>query len=95
MAAEAKGRWPLTLVRRGERVGSEHPEYVWWQELPEGQSAQDLRDVGYEVVEVVPTFSEAAEGRGWRCDGCGYFTATEPADPCPRCSGAIWERTDV
>ena len=38
----------LTLVRRGKRAGS---DYVWWQELPEGEDAESLRSVGYEVVE--------------------------------------------
>lgn len=43
-------RW--TMVRRGERLGSSRPDYIWWQELPPGESAEELRSVGYEVVEM-------------------------------------------
>lgn len=62
-----ESRWPLTLVRRGEKVPSDGT--IWWQELPDGQTAQGLRDVGYEVVDVVPT-GEKSEAR-----------AAEPASP--------------
>lgn len=45
-------RWPLTLVRRGAKVPDDGTR--WWQELPEDQTPEGLRSVGYEVVEVVP-----------------------------------------
>jgi hypothetical protein len=48
----ARGRWPLTLVRRGAKVPDDGTQ--WWQELPEDATAEQLRDVGYEVVDVVP-----------------------------------------
>jgi len=28
----------------------------------------------------------------WYCVNCEFVTKTEPAEPCPRCNGAIWER---
>ena len=52
--------WPLTIIRRGERLGSSRPDYVWWQELPPEDTAEGLRSVGYEVVEVVPASRAAA-----------------------------------
>lgn len=42
----------LTLIRRGAKVPDDGSR--WWQELPEGQTADGVRSVGYEVVEVVP-----------------------------------------
>lgn len=53
-------RWPLTLIRRGERVGSSRPDYVWWHELPADTTAEAARSVGYEVVDVVPASGHEA-----------------------------------
>jgi hypothetical protein len=49
----ADERWPLTLIRRGAKVPDDGTQ--WWQELPEGSTAEPIRGVGYEVVEVVPS----------------------------------------
>jgi hypothetical protein len=48
--------WPKTIVLRGSRPGP-RPDYIWWQELPDGESADGLRSVGYRVVTVVPRHS--------------------------------------
>ena len=55
-------KWPITLVRRGAKVPDDGTQ--WWQELPEGQTADGLRSVGYEVVEVVPAPASLGERRG-------------------------------
>jgi hypothetical protein len=85
--------WPKRLIRRGPRVGA--GPAVWWQELPDDSTPEAVRSIGYEVVEVVPVFSEKVRGSGWRCEACGFFTATEPADPCPRCESPLWDRADA
>lgn len=48
-------RWPLTLVRRGAKVPDDGSR--WWQELPTDSTAESVRSVGYEVVDVVPARS--------------------------------------
>lgn len=44
--------WPLPLVRRGAK--GPRGGRSWWEELPEGESADGMRSLGYEVVEVIP-----------------------------------------
>ena len=48
----------LTLIRRGERVGSNRPDYRWWQELPADETREHLSAAGYEIVDFIAT-SEA------------------------------------
>jgi len=43
----------LSLIRRGERVETERPDYRWWQELPGDELAEHLSAVGYEIVDFV------------------------------------------
>lgn len=52
MAKQTDNRWPLTLIRRGAKVADDGTR--WWQELPEWQTAEGVRSVGYEVVDVIP-----------------------------------------
>lgn len=62
-----ESRWPLTLVRRGKRLGAhgDAADYEWWMEMPPGETAEGLRSVGYEVIEVAPAdVREAARLRG-------------------------------
>jgi hypothetical protein len=50
-------RWPLTLIKRGVRVGttSRYPETIWWQETnPEAKTADAARNIGYEAYDFVP-----------------------------------------
>lgn len=59
-------RWPLTLIKRGVRVGttSQHPETIWWQETnPEAPTAQAARNIGYEAYEFIPvSYAETIAG---------------------------------
>lgn len=61
MPTEQGREWPLTLIRRGERIGSERPDYVWWQEVPADTTAEAASSVGYEVIDMVPASQLEAE----------------------------------
>lgn len=49
---QTDARWPMSLIRRGAKVPDDGTR--WWQELPEGHSADGIRSLGYEVVTVAP-----------------------------------------
>jgi len=88
----------LTLVRRGERVGSSRPDYRWWQELPGDELAEHLSAAGYEIVGFLRVsdlpaiykhfsdrlLSDEAVARGMRClIEQGRWTPGEGSDEEP------------
>lgn len=82
---EKKAEWPKEIIRRGERPGSICPDYIWWQEVPPDETADELRSVGYEVVSVVPAqdvqrLVEEIEGEIERCHELGRIWAYEGID---------------
>lgn len=61
-----KKQWPLTLIKRGVKVGttSKYPETIWWQESnPEAPTASSARNIGYEAYDMVPvSYAERIAG---------------------------------